>query len=296
MIPKISVVTPTYNRSHLIAECLDSILAQTTPAYEIIIIDDGSVDNTRQVVARFIEDLSPGAPSIHYIYQPNAGPAAARNTGFKAATGDFIALWDSDDLCPPDRFAKELALFAAHPSLDFVFGNEAKFTDQNAPVPVWCNHGHKTGPLDAFDAFASRVNIPTSSVVFRTYLIETVGYMDSSVVPCEDMDYWIRSARSGANFGIVNEVLAYRRMHPGNLVNQKLRLKEAETAVLERYDCLGDDRMRRKLSENHYDLGSAYLKMMRWDKAHEHLSQVEAVGVKRRVLLAVKRAVVGLAA
>ncbi len=286
---KISIVLPCYNRVHLIGQALVSILAQTLAPHEIIIVDDGSSDDLAGYLATFY-------PQVRLIRQPNAGPAAARNTGFHAATGDLIALWDSDDLCPPTRLEVERDLFVKYPELDFVFGNEAKFTKDQAPVPCWQNHGLQTGPIDALAAIQAKVNIPTSSVMMRRSAVWAVGGMDESLRLCEDFDLWVRMAKNGANFGIVNEVLAHRRIHSGNLVNQRLELKAAECVVLERHDCLGSDFLRRRLSDNHYDLGSAYLKMMRWDKASEHLSRVLPTGVKQHVVLALKRALAGVAA
>src|ERR1700678_803249 len=127
-MPTISVIIPTYNRADLIGQALESALAQTHPADEIIVVDDGSTDDTERVVAQY-------AGQVRYMRQVNAGPSAARNRGIQAASGDFIALLDSDDLWVKDRLERQLAALTLHPGLDFIFGLEAKFNSANQTAP-----------------------------------------------------------------------------------------------------------------------------------------------------------------
>lgn len=117
--PTVSVIIPTFNGEAHLAETLESALAQTHPPAEVIVVDDGSTDGTARIAASF--------PGVRYLYQPNAGANAARNTAILASRGDFLAFLDHDDLWMPDKLARQLAAFAADPTLDFVFGQIAHF-------------------------------------------------------------------------------------------------------------------------------------------------------------------------
>ena len=106
--PKVSVVVAAYNTGAFLREALDSILAQTHPAYEIVVVDDGSTDDTAAICHSY-------GRAIRYVYQHNQGISAARNAGIRAATGDWIALLDSDDIALPDRLRRAVDAIQANP-------------------------------------------------------------------------------------------------------------------------------------------------------------------------------------
>ena len=111
--PQISVIIPAYNCDRYVEQAVESVINQTYPADEIIIIDDGSQDNTRQV-------LQPYSNYIHYVYQENQGVSVARNHGLKLARGEFIVFLDADDIFLPNKLATQLAVFQAKPQLGLV--------------------------------------------------------------------------------------------------------------------------------------------------------------------------------
>jgi glycosyltransferase involved in cell wall biosynthesis len=123
--PLVSVVIPTYNYARFVSEAVDSVLAQTYPSLEVVVVDDGSTDDTREVLARY-------GDRIRYIYQPNAGLPAARNTGIKAARGEFIGLLDSDDVFHPRKFELQMRYMLAHPEVGMLATDN--FTGQS---PCW---------------------------------------------------------------------------------------------------------------------------------------------------------------
>lgn len=120
--PTVSVIIPTCNRAHLIRDSIASALAQSAPPAEIIVVDDGSVDDTAQVVGSFGEDY------VTYLRQENAGKSAALNHGIAASSGEALLVLDDDDLLPPDALASHLAALARSPSAGFSFGRFARFS------------------------------------------------------------------------------------------------------------------------------------------------------------------------
>ena len=125
---KVSVIIPTYNREKLISRAIESVLAQVYPVYEIIVVDDGSTDATKSVLAPF-------NGKIKYIYQKNAGIAEARNRGIKESSGEYIAFLDSDDYWAPEKLAEQVKVLDANPQVGIVF----------APMPIVNEKGEILG-------------------------------------------------------------------------------------------------------------------------------------------------------
>jgi len=275
MLQTVSVVIPTYNRAELLPEAIDSALQQTRPAEEIIVVDDGSTDNTKKAVGSY------GA-RVRYIQQRNAGVASARNSGIRLASGDFVAFLDSDDLWVKNRLECQLNTLALHPELDFLFGLEAKFSAEGQSELHAIRTPDVWESLTAADCVVSdplglllQENfIPTSSVLFRKRCLLTTGLMDETLVQSEDYDLWLRFALRGFRFGFVNTVLCRRRLHEGNLVNQWVTMASAVAEVLSRYreqlpeQC---DRINRRISGLHYDIGSRLLYERNFTRAFQYL-------------------------
>jgi GT2 family glycosyltransferase len=277
MPPTISVVIPTFNRSGLLVEAIESVLRQTHPAREIIVIDDGSTDDTPQALARF-------GPRVTCQRQQNSGQAVARNLGIKLASGDFVAFLDSDDLWVERRLELQLAALTRQPQLDFLFGLEAKFDAEQQSEACEIQDPEVRARLLALDGevpsaleLLLRENVvPTSTVLVRRSCCLAIPGMDPTIQPVEDYDFWLRLARQGARFGFVNAFLCRRRMHEGNLVKQWLRLRVATAAVLERHlDTLPAQRptVQRRLDELYYDLGSHHLQRRDFAAARRYLRQ-----------------------
>ncbi len=139
----VTVVVPSYNRAHCLAETVDSILGQTVPPDEVIVVDDGSTDNTREVCARF------PAP-VRYVHRPNGGTAAAKNTGMREARGELIAFLDADDIWHPTKLEVQLTLHAAHPEVRWSITNHQTTDGQSRLLPG------AQGFARDFPAFAAR--------------------------------------------------------------------------------------------------------------------------------------------
>src|SRR4030065_572228 len=122
-MPRVSVVIPCYNNISYLRECLDSVLNQTLTDYEVILIDDGSTDGTSEIIQSYL-------PRIKYLRQPNQGPAAARNAGIEAASGECIAFPEADDLWYPEKLEVQLKFMEANPRFAWVYTDMCTYNDR----------------------------------------------------------------------------------------------------------------------------------------------------------------------
>ncbi len=200
--PAISVIMPAYNAASFIARSIQSIQQQTFRPLEILVVDDGSKDNTAEV-ATACGDL------VRVICQPNGGPAAARNTGAREAKGEWLAFLDSDDAWLPGKLERQVAV------LD----------DSTSLVHTYCTVDF-TGPLtpevQSFDTLWARNTICTSSVLLRKSDFDAVGGFDTdrSIMAVEDYNLWLRLLHRGCKFRVLRERLVDYTPAPNNLSGQ----------------------------------------------------------------------------
>ncbi len=181
-IPLVSVIIPTYNRGWIVAEAIDSVLAQDYNNYELIVIDDGSDDNTPAILAAY-------GNKITVLHQSNRGVSAARNRGIAAAAGRWIAFLDSDDLWLPRKLSTQVNFFKENP--DAVI---------NQTEERWLRNGVRVNPKKRHLKFSGMIFeqslalclVSPSAVMIRKSLFETVGVFDESLPACEDYDLWLR--------------------------------------------------------------------------------------------------------
>ena len=184
----ISVITPTYNRARFLPAAVASVLSQTFGDFELIIVDDGSEDNTPDVLKPFLADRR-----VRYVYQENQGQSHARNLALKQATGDFIAFLDSDDVWAPDKLEKQLAVFRANSEVDIVHGDEAIINEQGSVVSLQ-NMRRYSGRITRYLLADNSVSITTALVRRRCF--DEMGGFDTSVGVADDYELWLRfSAR-----------------------------------------------------------------------------------------------------
>lgn len=180
----VSVVIPTYNYGHFVVGAVESVLAQTYPNVEIIIVDDGSRDDTK---AR----LEPFMGRIRYIYQDNQGLSAARNTGIGAATGQWIAFLDSDDSWHPRKLELQMAYLDGHPEVGLLATQY--FTNLSSG---WPDIAEQELPVQQFslDDIVIRSRFGPSTVIVSRKCVEEAGRFDVALRSVEDRDLWIRIA------------------------------------------------------------------------------------------------------
>ncbi len=232
-MPTISVVIPNYNNAPTLARAIDSVLAQSHPAFEIVVVDDGSTDASAEVAAGFGE-------RIRYVRQPNGGVSAARNNGARLAQGDWIAFLDADDVYLPDRLAAHARWIAREPDIDFLFADqEYREPDgkllQRAIDASACGRellarhpGDVEIPLrkDDFEAFVADgfAEIRTLTVPRRTFL--ALGGFPPEHKIGEDLFFFIRLCAASRKGGVVNRPLAVYYIYPGSALRKDVVLAQ----------------------------------------------------------------------
>jgi glycosyltransferase involved in cell wall biosynthesis len=224
--PTISVVVAAYQSERWIGDAVSAILAQTRPADEVIVVDDGSTDGTARELARF-------GDSIRVIHRENGGCPAAFNTAFAAASGDFVAMCGADDIWEPHKLEWQSETIASHPEVDVLFGDAELFgrvEGRHARPPA-------TGVLDSDELrrvlFGENV-VCAPSVVIRRELFERLGPFVEDF-GADDYEYWMRCLRAGAQFYYDPRVLLRYRMHDSNLSARRHWMRLCTYEVRRRY-------------------------------------------------------------
>lgn len=237
----ISVVIPVHNRERLIARAIESAVAQTLPADEIVVIDDASTDRTADVVAELAASLS----NLTLVaLKENVGAARARNVGIERASGDLIAFLDSDDVWIADKLSKQIREFDAGQEVVAVFcgvvtvGAVLGSGRQYVPKPTICKE----------DLYHSNVLMTMSSAVIRKKALVDIGGFDKSLPPCEDWDLFIRLAEVGKLL-VVQEGLVKQLSHEGPKISRdRERVLASFDAIFEKiYARISDPRVMRRV-------------------------------------------------
>ncbi|MEO6280714.1 glycosyltransferase family A protein [Roseateles sp.] len=229
----VSVIIPAYNAAAYVAEAVDSVLAQDYPHVEVIVVNDGSKDNTLEVLRGY-------GDRIRVIDQANAGPPKARNAGLAAVRGEYVAFLDADDIWLPTKLSAQVAHLVAHADVGTVFTRWFVWpADADgvfripavSPVPV------VSGPVVAsrsgwmYTQLLLESHLLTTTVMMRRSLIEAIGGFDVNLFNGDDYDFWLRASRE-AKVDQLDAVGAYYRVVPGS-VSRKARPVNYERVVIE---------------------------------------------------------------
>jgi glycosyltransferase involved in cell wall biosynthesis len=217
----ISVIIPTYNRAHLISETLDSILAQTYTNWECVVVDDGSTDNTNEVLTRY---LKKDDRFRYLINDRTKGAQGARNTGVLNAKGDFIQFFDSDDIMYPNHLKAKIDAFIQNTSLDIVtsFSHVKNANHEIIEIFTWITKGVIFEKL-----IYQKTYVDTNSALIRKYFFDNY-LLDENVISFQEFDLHLTLSKN-ANYGMVWEFLtAYYRREVDTISSDKTKEKQGE--------------------------------------------------------------------
>ena len=250
---KVDIIIPVYNGSKYIAEAVESALSQTYKNKEIIVIDDGSTDNTKQVLSKY-------EGRIKYIFQANQGVASARNRGIRAGSGKYVAFLDADDIWFIEKLEKQIAILETSQKAGFVYCDNYFVDGERKEI---ANYKYKMPLLRGnilTDLFCSYFII-TSSLVMRRACFEWVGFFDESLKVGEDYDFFLKLAFAFP-VDVVEEKLWERRVTKASLSHRDFALDwQSDISTLNKFirkhrsflECYRPY-INRRLSEYHFDL------------------------------------------
>ena len=227
--PGVSIVIPAYNYARFLPFAVESCLQQDYPNFEVVVIDDGSKDNTREVMARY-------GPPVRYVHQTNAGLSAARNTGIREAKFDFVAFLDADDLLLPTHLSESMTAFAKLPPEYALMGCDHSVVDiEGQPLSHAVHAPVLPGEVRLKDILMRTRFSPTGAVA-RKEVFTLCGGFDTTLRSTEDRDMWIRIAARRRVWHL-GRVLIGIRKHGNNMSNNADRMKNNMAAVLKKsYD------------------------------------------------------------
>ena len=221
----VSIVIPNFNHGKYIGQAIQSVLCQDYPNFEIIVVDDGSTDNSSEVVAQFGE-------KVHYIWQKNQGLSAARNTGIRASNGQYIGVLDADDLYEPNFISTMMSNLKSQSDADGIYCGYQFVDENNRLLPqIEARSIPETGLYRAL--LDGNFLVPESVLVHR-YCYSKVGDFDPLLSACEDWDMWLRIT---SQYKIIStsKILTRHRTLPGSMSSNPSRMLSNRLAVLNKH-------------------------------------------------------------
>jgi glycosyltransferase involved in cell wall biosynthesis len=197
----VSVIIPVYNEERYLAQAIESALAQTYRPVEIIIVDDGSTDDSAQVAKRFTS-------SVQYFHQPHSGLGAVRNYGADLAKGNYLAFLDADDIWMENKLTLQMAVLQSNPEADFVFGHVQQFIspelDENQRNKIYC-------PAEKMPGYIA------GTMVIKRESFVRAGSFETNWQVGEFIDWYIKAKEKGLTSFMLPEVVLKRRLHADNM-------------------------------------------------------------------------------
>lgn len=219
-MPRVSVLIPTYNRAKYIRDAIDSVLRQTFTDFEVIVVDDGSTDNTREIVTGYTD------PRVKYIYQENSGVSTARNNGIKISNAEYIAFLDSDDMYLEDMLEKSVRILDEHPEVGYSYGQSnimregvGVYRTRTSPF-----HSHSTvvGSVEQVRELLFHSPITTSTFIGRCHCIEETGGFHPELWTCQDYHLFVKLAKRCSGYYIAKPLINFR-YHEENQLHRQMK-------------------------------------------------------------------------
>ncbi len=282
-IPPVSVVIPTYNSASAVREALESVLAQTYSDFEVIVVDDGSTDNTESVMRSFGDRVS-------YLKQDNRGAGAARNQGIQRSRGEYVAFLDSDDLWLPTKLAEQVPLLDRDSEIGLVYSDWAVVSEQGETDSSHLRNLPAASGY-VFDDLVQSGFILTSGTVVRRSCLDDVGYFDETLSIAQDYDLWLRICYRW-KVALVNKPLVTKRNWNGSLSSNLPKTAAERIMLFEKglksfRDMTPRSRrlVRRQVALNYWDLGYHHFDRMLLKEARKNfISSLKHDWTNRRAL------------
>lgn len=228
---KVDVIIPAYNAARFLPAALDSVLAQTFPDWQIVLVDDGSVDGTADLVAGYTEKLG---GRLTYIRQANAGLPAARNRAIRSASSEFLALLDADDVWLPRRLEASLESFAGNPKAGLSYGLIEQIDMEGVVRRTFGRRRRYPEGKVASAIYRRTMDLPCPTVTFRRESVGQVGMFDETMRATEDRDLWLRIAQR-YEVAFVPEVIAHYRVSPQAMTTDPNRMFAAQMQFVDKH-------------------------------------------------------------
>jgi glycosyltransferase involved in cell wall biosynthesis len=231
-MPKVDVIIPAYNAARYLPTAIESVIQQTFEDWRIVLVDDGSTDNTAEIVAPYRERLG---KKLEYIKQPNAGLPAARNTAIRNSTAEFLALLDADDVWMPCRLSESVKILTERPEAGLSYGLITCIDVEGRIVKTWSegNPSHAEGRIATY-IYMRKVELPCPTITFRRKCVDEVGPFDETMRATEDRDLWLRIALR-YEVAFVPRILASYRWSAGSMSTDSNRMLNAQLKFIRKH-------------------------------------------------------------
>lgn len=197
--PLVSVILPVYNGATFLRETIESVLTQTYKYFELIVVDDGSTDDSKEIIQSY--------PEAQYVYQTNQGVPFARNAGVQNSNGQYLCFIDQDDLWLPEKLEKQIQAFRAQPELGYCITRQVFYLSPDVPRPAWCPEDWLDKPLAGYS--------PSTFMITRS-LFEQKGAFDTGLLTGSDTEFFFKLKDEMVAFLQLDEVLVKKRVHSLN--------------------------------------------------------------------------------
>jgi|APLak6261660231_1056022.scaffolds.fasta_scaffold10261_1 glycosyltransferase involved in cell wall biosynthesis len=259
--PLVSIIMPVYNGERYISKAIESVLSQTYQNFELIIVNDGSTDNSKAVIDTYLKD-----PRIRYIEQHNAGVAAARNTAIKKSQGELIGFLDQDDLWLPEKIENQIQYFKNHQNISLVYSDYIVLNELE-------NSSHRQRDLIPFDPSQSNLisiftqnRIGVLTVLVKKQCVIDSGLLEEELKGTDDYELWLRLALD-YEFQYIPLLLATYRWHGKNISSDALHMMTEETKAIcsflskrpDAYKALGKRIIKTRLFNLYNEIGDLYI-------------------------------------
>jgi glycosyltransferase involved in cell wall biosynthesis len=241
----VGVIIPAFNAARTLPAALESVASQTFDDWQILLVDDGSTDNTAEVVAPFLDRF--GAKML-YIVQENRGLPAARNAAIRASTAEFLALLDADDVWLPCRLAESVKVLRERPQAGLAYGGITTIDQEGQLGKTFVGNRRSAEGRIAPRIYMRQVDLPCPTLTFRKKCLDEVGLFDETMRATEDRDLCLRIALR-YEVAFVPRVIAYYRVSPSSMTTDPERMLQAQMQFIEKnYGAPGCGWMARRIA------------------------------------------------